>query len=129
MRLLLDASVGRRALAALCAAGHDAVRVGADDPDPGDEALLARAVREGRVLLTADKDFGELIFLRGLVSPGIVRLVDHPLLRQPAAILAALSTYSDALAQRARLVVEPARVRIRVPDAAPGSLPGRRQDA
>lgn len=126
MRLLLDASVGRRALAALCAAGHDAVRVGADDPDPGDEALLARAVREARVLLTTDKDFGELIFLRGLVSPGVVRLVDHPLSRQPAAILAALGTYGDALAQHALLVIEPARVRIRVPGPSPGGPPGRR---
>ena len=43
--------------------------------DAADEALLALAWREGRVLITEDNDFGALVFLRGLPHAGIVRLV------------------------------------------------------
>jgi predicted nuclease of predicted toxin-antitoxin system len=37
-----------------------------DTPGVGDEQVLARAALEGRVLVTADKDFGELAFRREL---------------------------------------------------------------
>lgn len=44
-----------------------------DSPGVSDEVVLARAEAEGRVLLTFDKDFGELAFRRGLpASCGIV---------------------------------------------------------
>ncbi|MGD9728658.1 MAG: DUF5615 family PIN-like protein [Nitrospiraceae bacterium] len=43
---------------ALEAAGHDVVWAGAWDIDPGDDDILAQAYREGRVLVTLDKDFG-----------------------------------------------------------------------
>ena len=39
-------------------AGHDVVWTGSWEADPGDEEILAHAVREGRVLVTLDKDFG-----------------------------------------------------------------------
>ena len=31
--------------------------------DPGDEVIIDRAIAEESILITADKDFGELIFL------------------------------------------------------------------
>jgi predicted nuclease of predicted toxin-antitoxin system len=34
------------------------------DGDPGDEAIIDRALDSDRVLVTGDKDFGEWIFLR-----------------------------------------------------------------
>jgi predicted nuclease of predicted toxin-antitoxin system len=40
---------------------------GADDPE-----VLARARAEGRWLLTYDRDYGELVFSRGLPSPRAV---------------------------------------------------------
>ena len=48
----------------LIAAGHDVVTV-ADiwSDDPGDETILAYAHSEGRVVVTRDKDFGELAIL------------------------------------------------------------------
>jgi len=60
MRLLLDACVWGGARAELEAAGHDVVWIGEWNEDPGDEEILARAYREGRILVTLDKDFGEL---------------------------------------------------------------------
>lgn len=42
------------------AAGHDVVWVGDWDRDPGDREILFQARSEGRILVTLDKDFGEL---------------------------------------------------------------------
>jgi predicted nuclease of predicted toxin-antitoxin system len=41
-------------------------------PGEPDEVLLARAYSEKRILLTDDKDFGELVFYRRLASQGIL---------------------------------------------------------
>ena len=50
----------------LTEAGHDVVWTGDWDEDPGDDAILAYAYREGRVLVTLDKDFGRSLFVDGL---------------------------------------------------------------
>ena len=59
MRFLADECFDERLVATLRGAGHDVVRVptasGLDDL-----AVAARAEREGRVLLTMDKDFGRI---------------------------------------------------------------------
>ena len=65
MKLLLDACVWGKAREDLLAAGHDVVHAADWPEDPGDEEILTRAYREGRVLITLDKDFGELAIVRG----------------------------------------------------------------
>ena len=75
MRLLANENVPREAVEALRRRGHDIAWVREDDPGASDEEVLARAVAEDRVLLTFDKDFGELIFGRGVqASRGVVLL-------------------------------------------------------
>ncbi|MCZ7562896.1 MAG: DUF5615 family PIN-like protein [Burkholderiales bacterium] len=54
-----------RTRTALAAAGHDAIWTGDWTPDPGDEAILEFAQRESRILITLDKDFGELAVVFG----------------------------------------------------------------
>jgi predicted nuclease of predicted toxin-antitoxin system len=66
LKLLLDTCVWGGALAEIQTAGHDAVWVGHWDEDPGDEEILAWALADGRILVTLDKDFGELVFARRL---------------------------------------------------------------
>lgn len=61
---------------ALTSVGHDISSVSDWARDPGDEEILARAFDEHRVLVTLDKDFGELAVVRGLAHAGIVRLVN-----------------------------------------------------
>ena len=75
MKLLLDTCVwgGVREIAAT---GHDLVWAGSWSEDPGDEEILASAERDGRVLVTLDKDFGELAVVRNQPHGGIIRLVD-----------------------------------------------------
>lgn len=60
MKLLVDSCVWKGAGTELAAAGHDVVWVGDWPADPGDEEILACALREARVVVTLDKDFGEL---------------------------------------------------------------------
>lgn len=57
----------------LTTAGHDIVSVALESPGVPDEAVLDRAVREGRILLTFDRDYGSLLYERGSQPPeGIV---------------------------------------------------------
>jgi predicted nuclease of predicted toxin-antitoxin system len=70
-----DAAAGQRELAvdALAAAGHDVVWIRTASPGLADPDVLARAVAEDRVLVTFDKDFGELAYHYGLpASCGVI---------------------------------------------------------
>ena len=87
MRLLLDACVWGGALHELEAGGHDAVWAGHWNEDPGDEEILALAYREGRILVTLDKDFGELAIVREQPHQGILRLVNLSARQQAAVCL------------------------------------------
>lgn len=46
--------------------GHDVLSARETAPGASDEALLALANQERRVLVTEDKDFGDLVFVRRL---------------------------------------------------------------
>jgi len=83
--------------------------------DPGDTEILALASEQGRVLVTLDKDFGELIFLQGHVHCGLVRLVDIPSRLQGRCLIEVIKNHGDALALKAMLTVDTQRVRIRLP--------------
>lgn len=78
MKVLLDACVWGGAARSLGDAGHDVQWTGETEPDPGDEAILLRAFDENRVLITLDKDFGELAIVYGRPHRGIIRLVGLP---------------------------------------------------
>jgi predicted nuclease of predicted toxin-antitoxin system len=54
--VLADSNIVAQAVRAMRDAGHDVVCIGERAADPGDEALLAEAVSEGRVFLTKDHD-------------------------------------------------------------------------
>jgi predicted nuclease of predicted toxin-antitoxin system len=73
MRFLLDQSAEARIGVVLVSLGHDATRVGKDHP-PGlpDDQVLAIAVAERRILLTNDRDFGDLIFRQNQAHAGVI---------------------------------------------------------
>lgn len=113
MRVLLDTCVWGGAVDEVVAAGHDVIWAGAWAEDPGDEEILRRAYGEGRVLVTLDKDFGELAIVRGVPHCGIVRLVEVRARSQAAALVGILNRYGDELSRGAIVTVEPGRVRVR----------------
>ncbi len=75
MKLLLDTCVWGKACKELQSAGHEVVWAGEWPEDPGDDEILERAHREGRVPVTLDKDFGELAIIHGIPHSEIIRLV------------------------------------------------------
>lgn len=114
MKLLLDSCVWGKAVGPLRDAGHDVVYAGDWPADPGDERILAVAVEQGRVVVTLDKDFGTLAFLKGQPHCGIIRLVDISATRQATACISVISLYEAVLEQHAIVTVEPGRVRVRI---------------
>ena len=75
MRLLANENFPRKAVDALRSFGHNVLWARTDMPGASDLEVLARSQAESRILLTFDKDFGELAFRIGLPSEcGIILL-------------------------------------------------------
>jgi predicted nuclease of predicted toxin-antitoxin system len=65
MRFLVDECTGPGVAAWLTANGHDVFSAYDQSPGAGDSGLLARAVAEERIVVTNDRDFGDMIFREG----------------------------------------------------------------
>jgi predicted nuclease of predicted toxin-antitoxin system len=88
VRYLADESVERPIVDALRQAGHDVGYVAELAPGASDPDVLARANQESSVLITGDKDFGELVFRQGQRNSGVVLLRLSGLTRQRKAEIA-----------------------------------------
>lgn len=111
--ILLDTCVWGGALPALTALGHDVIWSGTWNKDPGDAAILKAAHSEQRILVTLDKDFGELAILKGLPHSGIVRLTGFRAAQMANAIHLIANTYEKELIAGAIITADPDRIRIR----------------
>ena len=114
MRFLANENVPGAAVAALQAAGHNVVWVRTAAPGATDPHVLAWAAREARILLTFDKDFGELARASNLPRTCGVVLLRFPM---PGAAevgrrLAERITSRDDWAG-CFSVIEPGRIRMR----------------
>lgn len=116
MKLLLDTCVWGGACKELEAARHDVIWTGDWSEDPGDDEILAHAHREGRILVTLDKDFGELAIIRAAPHRGILRLVNIAVRQQGMTCLQVLLLHGKDLESGAIITVEPGRLRFRPPD-------------
>lgn len=72
MRLLADESCDGRVIRALRLAGHDVKSVREIAPELPDEQVIAVARIEGRVLITEDRDFGQIFFATDSKSAGVI---------------------------------------------------------
>lgn len=77
MRFIVDESAGAAVVEYLRTTGHDLLAVVEAMPQADDHDILARANTEGRILITNDKDFGELVFRGGQAHHGVVLLRLH----------------------------------------------------
>lgn len=90
MRLLADENFPGDAVQALRQAGHDVVWIAENAPGSADREVLGRAESEDRILITFDKDFGELAFRARLAaSSGIILF---RITMQSAAYVASIAT-------------------------------------
>ena len=72
MKFLVDESVGNKFANLLKNTGYDVLFVGDVMPEVEDEKVFAFAESENRILITADKDFGELTFKLKLRINGVI---------------------------------------------------------
>jgi predicted nuclease of predicted toxin-antitoxin system len=114
VRWLVDECIDAALVARLRSGGHDVVYMAEIAPAASDTEVMALAQRDGRLLLTEDKDFGDMVYRHGGQAPGIVLLrVDpamHALKRER--LEAAIARFGDNLFGR-YMIVEEARFRSR----------------
>ena len=113
MKLVLDSCMWGGTGDELNAAGHDVVLASEWPEDPGDEEILKFAHREGRVLVTMDRDYGELAVAHQLPHFGIIRLVKIPFRDHARLILQIVEAHATDLAEGAIATASPGRLRIR----------------
>ena len=116
MKLLLDENLSPLHARTLRDLGHDAVSVsesglsGADDP-----TVRAFAVRNGRVLVTLDADFANVVRYSPSDTPGVIRLKVHPATEGSIDPLlrSTITRLTEVNLEGKLVVADPKRIRIR----------------
>jgi predicted nuclease of predicted toxin-antitoxin system len=113
MLFLADESCDFAVVRALRAVGHDVVAIAETAPQTDDVDVIALAVSEGRVLLTEDKDFGQLVYAGLHPSSGVI-LIRFPQSARwalPEIICNTVQKYEERL-KGAFVVLRPNQVRL-----------------
>ena len=120
MRILADENVPRDVIAWLRTAGHEVLFAAETQAGAPDIEWATRAEQEQRIVLTSDKDFGELIFRDGLVSCSVVLLrLDHLPVSAIVVRLQAVWSVVEANPTGRFIVVTETKVRVRPLPPAP----------
>lgn len=114
MKFLADEGVDRQIVERLRQDGHQVWYVAEMEPGISDKAVLNHANNEGALLLTADKDFGELVFLQRRLASGVIliRLAGLSPMGKANVITSALSKHGEEL-DKAFTVITAGAIRIR----------------
>lgn len=75
MNLVADESIDRQIVERLREDGHDVAYIAEIEPSISDDLVFERSNASASLLLTADKDFGEIVFREGRLSSGGVILL------------------------------------------------------
>lgn len=113
MRFLADESCDFAVVRSLRKAGHDVLAVAEISPRADDDVVLNLAAKEQCILLTEDKDFGELVYAKLQANCGVL-LIRYPAKKRatmPKAVLALISKRGEELENR-YVVMQPGRVRV-----------------
>ena len=99
MIFLADESVDRQIVETIRRAGYEVQAIAEISPGIPDTQVLSRANEAGAVLLTADKDFGELIFRQHQVHSGVVlvRLAGYASEAKAEIVVAAINAHAEEL--------------------------------
>ena len=117
MRFLIDNNLSPTLVEHLQASGHEAVHVRTYTLQSApDEVVLQRARDEGRVLISADTDFGALLARQHAPRPSVLllrRATPRRAVDQARLILANLPAIEDDLTAGAVVILSDNRLRIR----------------
>jgi predicted nuclease of predicted toxin-antitoxin system len=114
VRWLADECVAAPLVAFLRAGGHDVLYVAEASGGLSDTDVIALALQEERLLLTEDKDFGDLVFRRRRAVPGVVlmRIAPESPALKTMRLGAAIERYGEGLFG-CYMVIEEGRFRSR----------------
>lgn len=96
---------------------YDVISVAEDFPSVDDEKVLEKAVQENRIIITNDKDFGDLVFLNRLPNKGIIllRFRTEEVGTKIKFLKSFLENYSDKIINKFT-VIDESKIRIRRSD-------------
>jgi predicted nuclease of predicted toxin-antitoxin system len=117
VKFLIDQNLSRRVVEGLTKAGHDAVHVADLGMSRAADADIVRAaVKDDRIIISADTDFGTILAVTGDARPSVLlirRSSGRRAADLTALLLANLESVADALATGAVVVLDSERVRVR----------------
>jgi predicted nuclease of predicted toxin-antitoxin system len=113
LQFLADESCDFAVVRALRSAGYDVVAVSDMAPRAEDTDVINLAVRESRILLTEDKDFGQLVYAHGMETIGVIflRFPSHARKQIAKDVTRMVKKEGDKLIG-SFVVVQPGRIRI-----------------
>jgi predicted nuclease of predicted toxin-antitoxin system len=113
MRFLADENCDFTVVEALRAAGHDVLCISEITPRAEDSEVIKIADDEKRILLTEDKDFGQLVYSYGQKTLGVIFLRFPTSTRRQIsrAVINLVKQQGDKLAG-CFITVQPGRIRI-----------------
>jgi predicted nuclease of predicted toxin-antitoxin system len=113
MRFLADESCDFAVVRALRAAGFDVLCILESSPRAEDSEVIGLALREERILLTEDKDFGRLVYSHGQETLGVIFLRFPTFARRQISkdVLNLVRQQGEKLAG-SFITVQPGRIRI-----------------
>ena len=114
MNFVADEGVDRQIVERLRADGHSVLYVAEMAPGIPDDVVLNRANQESALLLTADKDFGEMVYRQYRLASGVIliRLAGLSSAQKAQIVASAIADHIEEMS-KAFTVIEPGRVRVR----------------
>lgn len=119
MKFLLDVNASGSLGRWLEEMGHDVVLVSEKDPRMTDEDILNWAVREGRIVVTTDNDFEEMIWRQGKSHCGVLRLENLPRSERKVLLNDVLDHHSRDMESGAIVIALSRKFRVRKPIFSP----------
>ncbi len=115
MKLLANENLPQDSVLLLRERGYDVYSIGSDNPSISDEVVMGIAIEQNRVIITFDRDYGELIFRKGYrPNAGVIYLRIEPLYpTYPAEIVHRIITSGNFRFENTLTVVDENRVRQR----------------
>jgi predicted nuclease of predicted toxin-antitoxin system len=108
VKFIVDENLGSRVARWLKEHQHDVISIYEEFRGLDDDEILRKSVEENRILITNDKDFGEMIFRKGKLHCGVIflRLEDERSVNVIKILDQLLKVYADQISDNFIVVTE-----------------------
>lgn len=115
MRFLANENLPRRSIEVLRTLGYEVDSISEDSPGITDQQVIERAVKDGSIIVTFDRDYGELIFRHKFPAPkGVLYLRFTPTLpEEPGEYIHRILSNKEIVLEGYFTIAEKERVRQR----------------